>query len=173
MPIEAIEVKLFEDTTGAYHLTVERLLPVRGDDAFDMTVRESEARQQTRNITRRQPVLAALLAHGDLHDGQVLYLHPGALAPDTRDSFDAENPIFQVILDASGNTPRFRWRPSEDEPEQVLPPSAAWHAILDSIFPGRYEKHYWPVHNAYSIEPAGETLGEMAERTGAWEVEGE
>lgn len=53
----------------------------------------------------------------------------------------------------------------------MLPPSAAWHAILDTIFPNRYEKRYWPVHNSYSVEPGGETLGEMAERTGAWAAE--
>ena len=50
MPIEAIEVKLFEDVSGAYHLTVERLLPVRGDDAFDLTVREREAQKQSTNV---------------------------------------------------------------------------------------------------------------------------
>ncbi len=171
MPIEAVEVKLFEDSNGSYHLTVERLLPVRGDDAFDLTVRESEARQQSRNITRRPAVLAALLANGDLHEGQTLYLHPGALYPDARDVFDPANPVFRVVLDASSGSPRYRWKATEDDPEQLLPPSAAWHAILETIFPGRYEKRYWPVHSSYSVEPAGETLGELAERTGAWETD--
>jgi len=171
MPIEAIEVKLFEDVSGSYHLTVERVLPVPGDDAFDLTVRESEAHKQTRNITRarRPAVLTALLENGDLQDGQRLYLHPHAVFPEVRDAYDAESLVFQVVLDASGGAPRFRWRASEGDAEQVLPPSAAWHAMLESLFPGRYERTYWPVHATYSVEPSGETLGELAERTGAWE----
>lgn len=169
MPIEAIEVKLFEDARGAYQLTIERLLPVRGDDTFDMTVRDSEARQQVHNITRRPPVLTALLANGDLQDGQTLHLLPAALPPDARDAFEPNNPAFHVVLDTSGGSPRFRWRVAPDEPEQLLPPSATWHAILESLFPGRYEKRYWPVHNSYSVEAKGETLGELAQRTGAWE----
>jgi hypothetical protein len=168
MPIEAIEVKLFEDTTGSYHLTIERLLPVRGDDAFDLTVRETEAQRQTTNVARRPAVLAALLEHGDLKDGQRLYLHPRSLFPEERDAYDADSVLFQVVLDASGAAPRFRWRASESDPEQLLPPSATWHAMMEAIVPGRYEKRYWPVHSNYSIEPEGETLGEFAERTGAW-----
>lgn len=168
MPIEAIEVKLFEDTTGAYHLTVERLLPVRGDDAFDLTVRDGEVQKQTTNIARRPPVLAALLAHGDLQNGQRLYLHPRALFDTERGAYDADSLVFQVVIDASGATHKFRWRANETDPEQLLPPSAAWHAMMESIAPGRYEKRYWPVHNNYSVDPEGETLGELAERTGAW-----
>ena len=170
MPIEAIEVKLFEDVSGAHHLTVERLLPVRGDDAFDLTVRESEAQKQSTNITRRPPVLAALLAHGDLHDGQRLHLLRRALFAEEQEAFDAESPMFQVVLDASGQSPRFRWKASDEDPEQLLPPSAVWHAMMETISPGRYEKRYWPVHSSYSVEPEGETLGEFAERTGAWQT---
>jgi hypothetical protein len=168
MPIEAIEVKLFEDSLGAYHLTVERLLPVRGDDSFDLTVRDTEARRQVENITRRPAVLNTLIAHGDITEGQRLWLHPSSLYPDCRDAWDAENPIFQVKVDASGPAPRFRWRPTDDAPEQLLAPSTTWHAILETLYPGRYEKRHWPVHNAYSTAPLGETLGELAERTGAW-----
>lgn len=169
MPIEAIEVKLFEDSGGAFHLTVERLLPVQGDDAFGMTVRaETEVRQQTQNISRRPAVLQALIANGDLVDGQALYLHFGVLWPEIRDAYDPADPVFKVTLDASTPTPRFRWQ-NGDRPAETLPPSAAWHSIIESLLPGRYEKRYWPVHTAYSTSPGGETLGEMAERTGAWQ----
>ena len=168
MPIEAIEVKLFEDASGCYQLTVERLLPVRGDDAFDLTVRESEAQKQTTNIARRPAVLAALLEHGELQHGQRIDLHPRALYADAQAAFDAGSLVFQVVLDASGASPRFRWRATEDDPEQVLAPSAAWHTMMETVFPGRYDKRYWPVHNSYSVVPEGETLGDLAERTGAW-----
>jgi hypothetical protein len=168
MPIEAIEIKLFEDASGVYHLTVERLLPVRGDDAFDLTVRETEAQKQTTNIARRPAVLAALLAHGELEHGQRLYLHPRALYEEGQAVFDAESLVFQVVLDSSGASPRFRWRATETDPEQLLAPSAAWHTMMEVVLPGRYDKRYWPVHNSYSVIPGGETLGDLAERTGAW-----
>jgi hypothetical protein len=168
MPIEAIEVKLFEDASGSRHLTVDRLLPVRGDDAFDLTVREREAQKQTTNIKRRPAVLAALLAHGDLHDGQRLYLRQQGMWQEVQDLYDADSLVFQVVLDASGGVPRFRWRASANDPEQVLPPSAAWHAMLEHFVPGRYELGYSPVSTTYCVEPNGESLGELAERTGAW-----
>ncbi len=44
--------------------------------------------------------------------------------------------------------------------------------MLDTLYPGQYEKRAWSVHNSYSVKPAGEMLREMAERTGAWETEG-
>jgi len=175
MPIEAIEIKLFEDASGSYHLTVERRLPIPGDDAFDLTVRESEARKQTRNITqsRRPDVLRALLDHGDLRDSQRLYLHPRALLPEMREAYDADSLFFQVVLDASGGAVRFRWRANENDPEQILPPSAAWHTMVDAVMPGQFEKRYWPVFSSYSVQPNGETLGELAERTGAWASNGD
>lgn len=143
---------------------------MRGDDAFDLTIRESEAQKQSTNITRRPPILAAPLAHGDLHDGQRLYLLPRALYAEEQGTFDAVSPLFQVVLDASGQSVRFRWKASDHDPEQLLPPSAVWHAIVDTVSPDRYDNCYWPVRNSYSISPEGESLGAFAERTGAWET---
>lgn len=42
--------------------------------------------------------------------------------------------------------------------------------MMETISPGRYEKRYWPVYSSYSVKPEGETLGELAERTGAWQT---
>jgi hypothetical protein len=171
MPIEAIEVKLFADSTGSYHLTIERLLPVPGDDAFDMTVRETEKRRQSQNITRRPAVLNSLLANGDLADGQTLWLRLAAIERQLREAHRPDDPLLKVTLDASGGSPRFRWRPTPSAHEQELPPAAAWHAIVDTMAPGRYVKRYRPVHSLYSVQPDGETLGELAQRTGAWDAE--
>lgn len=169
MPIEAIEVKLFEDSAGGYHLTVERLLPLPGDDTFDMTVRDSEVRQQSKNNSPRPRVLTALLENGDIHDGQKMWFKPSGLYEEAKAVFDPENVMFQVKLDASGNTPRFRWRHSEDAPEESLWPSTAWHAVHEVIVPGKYECTSFPVHSNFTVSPNGQTLGELAESTGAWE----
>ena len=171
MPIEAIEVKLFEDATGSYHLTIERLLPVPGDDAFDLTVRESQKRIQEKNNTRRPAVLNSLLANGDLVDGQTLWLRLSSIESHLRETHPADAPFLKVTLDAPGASPRFRWRPTPTEDERDLPPAAAWYTIIDTIAPGRYAKRYRPVHSLYSVEPDGETVGELAERTGAWDAE--
>lgn len=168
MPIEALEVKLFEDSSGALQLVVERLLPVAGDDEFDMTIRDGEVRRQARNITRREPVLTALLANGDLRDRQRLYYCESSLTEEVRDRFDPESPLFQVVLDASGDSPRFEWQASEQDPVETLSASSVWHSIHEALSPGRFEFRYMPVHNSFSTEPNGETLGELAERTGAW-----
>ncbi len=169
MPIEAIEVKLFEDSASGYHLTVERLLPLPGDDTFDMTVRDSEVRQQSTNITRRQRVLPALLAHGAISDGQTLWFKQSGLYDDVRPSFDPDDVKFQVVVDTSSGTPKFRWRPAEGAPEQVLWPSTAWHPVHELIAPGKYESRPFSVHDSYTVKPDGPTLGELAESTGAWE----
>ena len=171
MPIEAIEVKLFPDATGSYHLTIERLLPVAGDDAFDLTVRESEKRIQEKNITRRPAVLNSLLENGDVSDGQTLWLRLAGIDSHLSATHPADSAELKVTLDTSGGAPRFLWQPTAGADEQDLPPAAAWHTIMESIAPGRYVKRYRPVHTLYSVDPGGEPLGELAERTGAWDAE--
>ena len=45
MPIEAIQCQLFEDASGVHSLTFERLLPLKSDDAFDLTVKAAEGKR--------------------------------------------------------------------------------------------------------------------------------
>lgn len=40
MRIEAVQVQLFEDGDGRLQLTFERLLPLKSDDEFDLTIKE-------------------------------------------------------------------------------------------------------------------------------------
>jgi hypothetical protein len=45
--------------------------------------------------------------------------------------------------------------------------------MFEFLDPGQFEWRYRPVHNLYSVEPNGETLGELAMRTGAWTSNGD
>jgi hypothetical protein len=169
MPIEAVQVQLYEDAAGRYQLTFERLLPLKSDDVFDLTVRAAEERIAGASKARRPAILKTLLENGILHPGQKLWLHPSIFAPDDKHLFDPTNPIFEVTLDLSEGKPMFRWRPSPDAPQELLVPSAAWWSIFQQLLPDAYpEPFYVPVHSRYSLEPGGPTLGEVAEQHGIW-----
>ena len=47
MPIEAIQVLLFEDAAGRFHFTFERLLPLKSEAAFDLKVKRPRRRSRS------------------------------------------------------------------------------------------------------------------------------
>jgi hypothetical protein len=169
MPIEAIQVQLFEDASGRYQLTFERLLPLKSDDAFDLTVKAAEERIASVSRRSRPAILKTLLENGIIEPSQKLWLHPNAFAADEKHLFDPENPLFRLRLDVSQGRPMFSWRRSPDAPEELFFPSVAWFPILQALLPGKYtEEVATAVHNRYSLETGGPTLGEVAEEHGIW-----
>ena len=110
MPIEAIQVQLFEGAGGRFQLTFERLLPLKSDDAFDLTVKAAEERIAGVAKPKRPAILKTLLENGILEPGQKLWLHPNIFTADEKHLFDADNPIFELTLDVSEGRPLFRWR---------------------------------------------------------------
>ena len=107
IPIEAIQVQLCEDAGGRYQLTFERLLPLKSEDAFDLTVRAAEERIARVSRPRRPAILKTLLENGILEPGQKLWLRPKHFSPDEKHLFDPDNPIFEVTLDLSEGRPCF------------------------------------------------------------------
>lgn len=169
MPIEAIECQLFEDATGKLSLTFERLLPLKTDDAFDLTIKEAEEKKVVHGTTRRPAILKTLLENGLIEEGQELWIHPNAFIPELKHLFDPQDVRLRVVLDLSTGKPLFRWSSGNGAVEELLSPSMAWFPIFDAIAPGRYQKPVGsPVYNHYSIEPAGATLGEIAVENGLW-----
>ena len=132
MPIEAIQVQLFEDAGGRYQLTFERLLPLKSDDAFDLTVKAAEERIAGVVTPKRPAILKTLLENGILEPGQKLWLHPNIFTADEKHLFDPDNPIFELTLDVSEGRPMFRWRRTPDAPGELLSPSLAWFPIFRS-----------------------------------------
>jgi hypothetical protein len=169
MPIEAIQVQLFEDAAGRYQLTFERLLPLKSDDAFDLTVKVAEERIAGISKPKKPAILKALLENEIIQPGQKLWLHPTAFAAADKHLFDPENVVFQVSLEVRDGKPMFRWRRAPDAPEKVLSPSRAWFPIFQEVLPGKYMNEVAsPVFNHFSLEPGGPTLGEIAEQHGIW-----
>jgi hypothetical protein len=168
MPIEAIQVQLYEDVGGRYQLTFERLLPLKSDDAFDLTVRAAEERIAGGSRSKRPAVLKALLENEIIEPGQKLWLHPNAFSPDEKHLFDPDNPVFELRLDVSQGRPMFGWRRSPEGPEELHFPAVAWFPIFEELLPGKYSERPTAVHNRYSLEPNGPTLGEIAEDNGIW-----
>jgi hypothetical protein len=169
MPIEAIQVQLYEDDEQRLELTFERLLPLKSEDQFDLTIKVAEERIAGVGKPQRPAILKTLLENGIIKDGQELWLHPSKLPADSKHVWDPKNIAFRVVLDASGGQPRFRWRPTADSPEEVLAPSAAWFPIFQTVLPDKeYIDTGAPVFNHYSVEPEGPTLGEVALEHGVW-----
>lgn len=109
MPIEAIAVRLFEQAAGAYAISFERLLPLPGEDQFDMTVRQREERRKAENTTRNRPCVPLLLESGHLQDGQTIWLAKNALLQEYRDLWDPNDIAFQAVVRV---------------PQQAVPPSS-------------------------------------------------
>lgn len=172
MPIEAIQVQLFEDSDGRFQLTFERLLPLKSDDAFDLTIKA--AQEKIAGVTggpKKPAILKTMFENGLITDGQELWYHPSALPTDSKHLFDPSNPnpVFRVELDCSNGQLMFRWKRATDAPEEVMRPSLAWWPILNEVLPGRYPNRAGsPVYNHYSIEPGGPTLSEVAADAGVW-----
>jgi hypothetical protein len=176
MPIEAIAVRLFEDSEARYSLSFERILPLPGEEEFDLTVRRREDRKRAENTTRRRqpPIIPLLLEHGVLKDGQTLWLAKERLPLGQRGAFDPENPAFQVrlrVIDGSG--PRFEWRPTETDPYETLPPSEVFYRVWRDVFDLERKPFSTAVANRFTTEPDGQTLARIALARGLWTPEGE
>ncbi len=169
MPIEAIEVQLFEDEAGRLQLTFDRLLPLKSDDAFDLTIKQAEEQIAGIHKPKKPAILKTLLENGVVAHGDELWFHPNGMNSEDKHLFDANNPAFRVILDTSTGKPMFRWQPHADAPEEMLSPSLAWFSVLGAVLPGRYTtRAHAPVFNQYSIEPEGPTLGDVGTSAGIW-----
>lgn len=169
MPIEAIQCQLFEDANGDLSLTFERLLPLKSDDQFDLTIKAAEEKKAGTWGPKRPAILKTLLENGLIQEGQELWLSPNILPAELRATMDPANPVFRVVLDLSAGKPQFRWEPGNGRPAQLLSPSMAWFDICAVAFPGRYTNPVGsPVFNHYTIAPGGQTLEEVALEAGVW-----
>ena len=175
--IEAIQARLFEGVAESpgptpYHLTFERLLPLPGEDEFDLTTRERENRRRKENISRRRPdIVPLLLDAGLLSEGQELWLSPVGLPSDARHLLDPDspNPIFRVNVDSSDGTTKFRWHQPETPEPELLSPSAVPARITKALLPDRNVRRHQAVGRRFTLEPGGKTLKEVAEEHGLWD----
>lgn len=170
MPIEAIAVRLFEQGADDYAIAFERVLPLPGEDEFDMTVRQREERKKVENITRRPSVVPKLVQGGHLTDGQTLYLAQSTLLQEHRHLHDLADIAFRVTVHVppGGTAAKFVWRASDDALEEVLNPSRVVHRVFETKTPWAGEAFSTQVAHAFLIEPGGKTLAQVAIDEGVW-----
>jgi len=174
MPIEAIAVRLFEDGEGRYSLSFERVLPLPGEEEFDLTIRRREDRKRAENTTRRRqpPIIPLLLEHGILEDGQPLWIAKEQLPVDRRDAFDPEDVSLQVRVRATnGSNPRFEWRRTMDDAYEALAPSDVFYRVWTDVFGIDRKPFKTGIANRFTIDPAGVTLAQVAFAQGLWTPE--
>jgi hypothetical protein len=173
VPIEAIRVRLFQDEEQRQHVTFERLLPLPTQREFDLTVRAREIKRRQENRSRRPQVLRQLLEAGLLKDGDQLWLRRSTLPNELRPKYDPESSLFRVTLKAGDGRPRFLWRGSPNEEEQILAPSRVATQIFKRLTSEMSFRRHYPVHSHYATSPDGQSLGEFAEQHGVWLSEGD
>lgn len=173
MPVEAISARLFETTDHELSVSFERLLPLPGDDEFDMTRRRREERRRDENVqrARRPKVVPTLLEAGKLMEGQTLYLHKTVLPKGNRDRFDPDKQVFQVTVrkEDGGSGAKFEWQPDEATPAKMLSPSTVPYEVYKAVLPEwSGEAFNSPVATSFTVEPNGKTLEEIALEEGLW-----
>jgi hypothetical protein len=171
MPVEAITARLFETPDGQLVVAFERLLPLPGEDEFDMTLRQREERKLAENVRRRQRPAAVplLLEAGKLSDGQTLYLHKSVLPVGKRHLFDPSKVVFQARVCASKGTPaKFAWQPDADTPVAEYAPSAIAYEVNKAVYDYDGTPYSTAVATTFTVEPDGKTLADIALDEGLW-----
>jgi hypothetical protein len=169
MPVEAIAARLFETPDGQRVVAFERLLPLPGEDEFDLTLRRREELKREDNVRRRQNVVPLLVKAGKLVDGQTLYLHRSVLPAPQRDLFDPTKVAFQVTVRSNGSNAKFAWRPEAEAPEKELPPSAIAYELYKAVLTDWAGQAFsTAVAATFTVEPDGKTLADVALDHGLW-----
>ena len=169
MPIEAIAVRLFGNGDGPFHLTFERLLPLPGEEQFDMTVRRREERKRAENTTKRPDVVPFLLEHGLLEHGHRLWLRKESLFAKDRHLYDPENVVFQVTVHSvSGMPVKFAWAPDETSKVEFLAPSAVSYRVCRAVADYEGSEFKTAVAPTFAIKPNGRSLEEVATEDAGW-----
>lgn len=165
MRIEAIRAQLF-DVAGEMECSFERVLPLPGVEEFDLTVREREKRKRDENTSRRPDVINFLIAAGLLSDGDTLWIVRSVLPEQVRDLWAEDDPRFYFELAASDpKNPKFVWRPDADTVMTLSPSTAPYH-VSKALLPDRDFRLYRSVHEKFTVEPDGTTVGELADAHG-------
>ncbi len=168
MPIEAIRIQLVV-AAGAQQFSFDRILPLPGDEAFDLTVREREVQRREQNESRQRKarIFPLLVSKGLLKEGDRIWLIEGAFKAEHRQLYRAGDPMFSGKVQAS-SPPKLIWQASPDgEPEEVSPASLV-HRICEELIEEDVPGFGTPVAYNFTLGENGPTLGELANENGLW-----
>jgi hypothetical protein len=168
MPIEAIRAQLVV-SGAALQLAFDRILPLPGDEAFDLTVREREVQRRKRNEGRRRRVrIFPLLIHkGILKEGDRLWLVESAFKAEHRHLFKAGDPTFSAEVQAS-SSPKLLWRRTPESEAEEISPASLVHRICEELLNERVEGFGTAVAHNFTLGENGPTLGQLAADNGLW-----
>ncbi len=170
MRLEAITVRLFETAPGKYSIAFERLLPLPAEEDFDMTIRERENRKRAENTSRRPAVLPLLVNAGKVAHGQPLWVTKTVLINEYKHLYNPEHCAFQVRVHAPGGSqPKLAWRPSQEDPEEILSPSMVPYRLYCTVVPGWDREFSSAVAPAFAVAPDRKTLEGLALESGLWD----
>lgn len=168
MPIEAIKVQLFV-SDGTQQLAFDRVLPLPGDEAFDLTVREREVQRREQNEGRRKRgrIFPLLIDKGVLKDGDTLWLLEIGFRGEHRHLFKPDDPMFSAKV-KTAHPPKLLWRPTPDSDPQEVSPASLVHRICETLLGEPVEGFGTGVANTYTLGKNGPTLEEVATEQGLW-----
>jgi hypothetical protein len=168
MPIEAIRVQLFV-ADGVRDLSFDRLLPLPGEGAFDLTVREREAQRREQNEGRRKRVriFPLLIEKGVLKDGDRLWLLKTAFRAEHRHLFKPGDQMFSGEVKSSSPTKLLWRRTPTSEAEEISPASLA-HRICEVLLDQPVDGFGTGVADTYTVGENGPTLEDLAAQQDLW-----
>jgi hypothetical protein len=112
--------------------------------------------------------LEVLLEEGALVDGQDLWLRRYILRKGRGDGLEDDDRRLRFRLKVAGGIPRVLYQPIENGEIDELAPSKARDRVLQELQPGFKRLGARAVHDTFSTEPGGKTLGELAAELDLW-----
>ena len=122
------------------------------------------------NTSRRPTVLPLLVNEDKVHHDQELWVTQQVLRMEDRNRWDPDSLIFRVRVHAPGGAqPKLAPRANEQDPEEILVPSAIPYRVYTAVVPGWSKEFSSPVATSLSLAPGGKTLEELALESGLWD----
>jgi hypothetical protein len=154
VPTEVLAIEVRQFISGDQQLLQTRL------------VGQTVAAREVKGNVRRAPVIGVLVDGGVLHDGDTLWFVPSIVPAAHRPA--ANDARLRAKLVNQDGRWAVEYRPAPDADVMLLAPASAWNAARGAIEPGYEGDRFRAVHDCFSLEPGGPTLGELAEQNELW-----
>ena len=131
-------------------------------------VGQTEKARDVKGQTRQPPALGVLVENGTLGDGQVLWLRREVLGKGISAGLDIDDPRLRFTLKVDGGPLRLRYEPSAETPPEEIVASKARDRVMQVLDPSFTRLRARAVNDAFSTDPGGKSLGELAAELNLW-----
>lgn len=156
VPTEVLAIEVRQFVSGEQQLLQTRLV--------GQTVAAREVKGQA---VRRPAVIGVLADAGILRDGDEIWFVP-TIVPAGAHRPEADDPRLRAKLVNQDGRWVVEYQPAADQPTLTLAPASAWNAARAALEPGYQGDRFRAVHDCFTFEPGGPTLGELAEQNELW-----